>query len=113
MPARARPASRQKSLGCRNSTGLPCAPIFGIAVAQHAGAVGLEPVARGDDVVDLVAEVMHAAGRILFQEGGDRRGLAQRLQQFDLGVADIDEDDRHAVLGQRLAALTVAPSISR
>ena len=28
-PARARSACRKKSFGCRNSTGLPCAPIFG------------------------------------------------------------------------------------
>ena len=39
------------------------------------------------DVVDLVAEVVDAALRVALQEPGDRRAVAQRVQQLDLGVA--------------------------
>ena len=73
-----------------------------LAVAEHPRAGRHQPVARGQDVVHLVADMVHAAGRVLLEEGGDRRALAQRFEQFDLGVAGVDEDDRHAVLGQRL-----------
>ena len=70
-----------KSFGCKNRTGLPWAPIFGLAVAEHARALGFELVARGDDVFDLVAEMMHAAFWIALQEFGDRRVRAERMQQ--------------------------------
>ncbi len=59
-------------------------------------------IAGGDDVFDFVADMMHAAGRVLFEERGDRRGFAERLEQFDLGVADVDEDDGDPMLGKRL-----------
>src|SRR5690606_24336876 len=48
------------------------------------------------------ADVVHAASGILGEERRDRRGLAQRLEQFHLGIAGIDEDHGHAMLGQGL-----------
>src|SRR5690606_2840098 len=73
-----------------------------LSVAENTRAFRLEPVARGKNVLDLVADMMHAARRVLFQKGGDGRPLAQWLQQFDLGVVEHHEHDRHTVLRQRL-----------
>src|SRR5208282_1555125 len=70
-----------------------------LAVAEHPRALGLELVAGGDDVSDLVAEMMHAAFGIALEEFCDRRIGAQRMQQFDLGVGEFDERHRHAVVG--------------
>src|SRR3990167_10096921 len=49
-------------------------------------------LAGGADVLDLDADVVDAALRVLRKEAGDGRVLAQGLQQFDLGVAEIDEN---------------------
>ena len=57
---------------------LAMGPDLGIALAEHAGAVGDEPVAGGDDVVDLVAEMMDAAVRVALEEGRDGRFVAER-----------------------------------
>ena len=59
---------------------------LGIAVAEHAGASRHQPVAGGDDVVDLIADMMHAAVGVALQKRGDGRAGAKWLQQFDLGV---------------------------
>ena len=87
-----------KSFGCRKSTGLPCAPGPRRPVAEHPRPLRLQPVARREDVVDLVAEVMDPAARVLREEGRDRRGLPQRMQELDLGVRQLDEDHGHPVL---------------
>ena len=92
----------QKSFGCRNSTGLSCAPSLRLAVAEHAGAAGAQPVAGGEDVVDLVADMVHAAGRVLVEKAAHRRIGPERLQQFDLAVRQLDKDDRDAVRRQRV-----------
>ena len=91
---------------------MPCAPIFGIAVAEHARALGLQPVARGDDIVDFIADMMDAAVRVLLKKLGDRRAGAQRLEQLDLGVRQLDENDRDAVFGLGSGGRTLAPSDS-
>src|SRR5713101_6234481 len=75
---------------------------LGLAVAQHARALRLERIARGDDVVDLVAQMMDAAVRIALEEFRDRRGRAQRLQEFDLGVGQRDEHRGDAMRRLRL-----------
>ena len=104
----------QKSFGMQEQHRLAVRADLRLAVAEHARAGGLQLVARGEDVVDLVADMMHAAGRVLLEEGGDRRALAERLQQLDLGVAAVDEHDRDAMLRQRLRRATPsAPSVSR
>jgi len=38
-----------------------------LAVAEHAGALRLQPIARGDDVLDLVADMMHPAAGVLLE----------------------------------------------
>ena len=72
------------------------------AIAEHAGAACREPVLGSEDILNLVADMMHAAIGVFFQKFGDRRVFAQRLQQFDLGVGQGDEDDANAMFGQSL-----------
>ena len=79
-----------RSFGCRNSTGLPWAPVFGSP----------EPVTRGAEVRNLEAEVVHPARRVAREEGRDRRGRAERRHEFDLAVRHIHEHHRDAVLRQ-------------
>jgi hypothetical protein len=43
---------------------------------------------------------MHAAGRMVGEELRNRRGSAQRMQQFDLAVLQFHEHRRHAMRGQ-------------
>ena len=57
-------------------------PDLRVAVAQDPGALGLQLVAGGEDIVDLEADVMNAAVRVALQELRNRRGLAERLQEF-------------------------------
>src|SRR3954466_16165047 len=95
----------QKSFGCRKSTGLPCAPIFGSPPPRtRAPAATSRPQAArvaatsyptgggGGDVVDLVADVVDAALRAALEEARDRRALAEGLEELDLGVRQRDED---------------------
>ena len=46
--------------------------------------LGLEILDGGVDVVDLDADVVDAAGRVLLEEAGDGRLVSQRVQQLDL-----------------------------
>jgi len=55
---------------------------LGLAVAQHAGAFSLEAVARRDNVVDFVADVVDAAVRVALQEFRDRRGSKSSIFVF-------------------------------
>ena len=65
---------------------LAMGPDLGLAIAQHPRPARLQPVARRQDVLDLVADMVDAAGRVAGEEGGDGRVGAQRLQQLDLGI---------------------------
>jgi hypothetical protein len=69
-----------------------------LAGAEHPGARRLKTVAGGEDVVDLVADVVNAARGVLVEETLDRRVMAQRIKQFDLGVGQRDENDGNAVV---------------
>src|SRR5208283_153831 len=69
-----------------------------LAVAEHARALGFELVARGDDVLDLIAEMMNAARRILLDEARDRGLVAIGFEELDLRVRQLDEDDLDPVL---------------
>src|SRR6056297_75881 len=72
---------------------------LGLAVAQHAHPARLEPVARGKDILDLVADMVDTARGVLFQKAPDRAVRAQRIKQLDLGVGQLDEHHRHTVIG--------------
>ena len=60
---------------------------FRVPVPENARALGLELVASSDDVLDLVAEVVHPAVRIALEKFGDRRVGAERCKSsiFVLG----------------------------
>ena len=75
---------------------------FRLSRSQNAGSLCFQMVARCKDVFDLVANVVHAARRSLLEEGGNRRILAKRLEKFDLGVFEFNEDDGHTMFGKRL-----------
>ena len=48
----------------------------GLPVAEDARAAGAQAIAGGDDVTDLVADMVDAAGRVLFEKPAHRRGAA-------------------------------------
>ena len=77
------------------------------ALPQHPRALGDEAVACRDDVAHLVAKMVDAARRILGEEACDGRSFAKRMQEFQLGVGQRDEDRRDSMLRQveRLARL--------
>src|SRR5262249_654433 len=75
-----------------------------LAVAEYARALPSEAVARRDDVVDLVADVVDAALGVALQELGDRGILAEGLEQLDLGIRQRDEDRGDAVRRLRLGS---------
>ena len=84
-------------------------PDFWLAIAQNARASFLEVVARGDDVIDLVADVMDAAGGVLVEKALDRGAFAKRIQKFDFGVRQFDKDHGHAVIGFVLRFADLGP----
>src|SRR5438128_10393627 len=57
-----------------------------LAIAEDARSVRLEALPYGEDIVDLVAEMVDPAVGVALQEFFDRRGLAQRLEQLDFRV---------------------------
>ena len=65
----------------KKQNGLVVSTDLGIAVSKYPGALLYHPVPRGIDVFNLVAHVMDAPGRVLGQERGNRRILAERLEQ--------------------------------
>src|SRR5271155_427147 len=46
--------------------------------------------------------MVHPAGRIPVEESTYWRCFTQRLEQFDLGVGELDKDDRDPMGGQRV-----------
>src|SRR5215470_17027287 len=86
-------------LGMQEQYRLAVGADLGLTVAQHARARRPQLVARGMDIGHLVAQVMDASRRAALQEGRDRRSIAERLQQLDLGIGQRDEHDRDTVLG--------------
>jgi 2,3-bisphosphoglycerate-independent phosphoglycerate mutase len=70
-----------------------------LAVAEDARASRAQPVARGMDVIDLVADMVDPARGILLEKAPDRGILAEGVEKLDLGVRQFDEDDGDAVIG--------------
>ena len=110
-PARARP-------GCRRSpwdggTAPACRGRRSSARRRRArGRPRLQAVAGGDDVVDLVADVVDAAGGV-----ASRNSRSARPRRADAAARswcwELDEHGGHAVAGCGTRAATVAPSVSR
>src|SRR6516165_136875 len=74
---------------------------LGLAISEHPSPFLDQGIAGGDDVGDLVADMVDAAVGIALQEFCDRRLVAQRLDELDLGVGQRHEDGDNAMLGQR------------
>src|SRR5207237_837045 len=71
-----------------------------LAVPEHPGACGAQPIAGGDDVVDLVAEVVHTAVGVALEKAAHWRIYAERLEQLDPRVRQFDEHHRYAMRRQ-------------
>lgn len=85
-------------LGMQEDDGLAVGTDLGDRV-ESLDTLGHEVVDGLGDVVDLDADVVDAAGLVLVQEPLDGRVLAIGVQQLDLGVAQLDKDSVHTVLG--------------
>ena len=72
---------------------------LGLSVAQNTRAAFLQAIPRRDDVFDLIADVVDATGRVLFQKTVDRAIVPQRVKQFDFGIGQFDKDHGDAVVG--------------
>src|SRR6185503_3774904 len=73
----------------------------GISVAEHTRALGPHLVAVGENIVDLVADVVNAAVGIAFEKLRDWGILAERYEQLDLGIPQRDKNRVHAVIRLR------------
>src|SRR6266478_2804484 len=83
-------------LGVEEQHRLAMGTDFRLAVAEDARAGRAEAIARGHDVIDLTAQMMHAAGRVLVEKAAHRGIGAERLQQLDLAIRQLDKNYRDA-----------------
>jgi len=91
--------TRNKKLGADERDALAGDIVLRLAAAQHAHAI-LRQAAHGVlDVIDAEADVVKAALRIALEELGNRRIWPRRLDQLDLGGAELDIGEPHALLG--------------
>src|SRR5438309_5507461 len=90
-----------KILRMQEQHGLAVRADFRFAVAEHARARLDQLLARSDYIRHVVADVVDAAVRISFDEFRDRRGLAERLDELDLGIGQRGEYGDDAMLRQR------------
>jgi len=72
-----------------------------LAIAEHSRAFRPQPIPRFDDVVDLVSRCGAFRPPGALEKGLYRRGRAERLEQLDLGVWQLDKDDGDAMRRQR------------
>ena len=57
-----------------------------LAVAENASTAFDESIACGEDVFDLITDMMDAAARRFVEKSLNRRGISKRMDQFDFGV---------------------------
>src|SRR5580704_5526265 len=74
---------------------------FGLAVAEDARALPFQAVARRDDVVDLIADMVDAAVGIALEKFRNRRPLTEWFQKLDLCIGKCNEHRGHAVIRLR------------
>src|SRR5207302_2754462 len=75
-------------------------PDFWASIAEDAGACPFQLLARRKNVGDLEAEMMNRPAWIFSEEIGDWGMLAERFDQLDFSVFELDENHRHAVVRQ-------------
>ncbi len=80
-----------------------------LSCPQNTRSLGLELIARGKNIINLVTNVMDAARRVLVEETLDRRTFSEGVEQLDLGVGQLDEDDGYTVVGLVLWGADIGP----
>ena len=75
-------------------------PDFWASIAEDARACPFQLLARRKNVGDLEAEMMNRPAWIFSEEIGDWGMLAERFDQLDFSVFELDENHRHAVVRQ-------------
>src|SRR4051812_8539768 len=71
-----------------------------LTVPEHPRALPDQAVAGRDNIRHVIADMMDAAVGVAVEEFCDRRGLAKRLDELDLGVGQRDKHGENAMLGQ-------------
>jgi hypothetical protein len=94
--------SSAEIFGVKKQHGLVMGAEPRLAVAEDACTFSTQTVARSNDVVDLVAEVMHPAFGMAFEKTAYRGIGAERFEELDSGVRQLDKDHRYAMRRQRL-----------
>src|SRR5215469_4873983 len=93
--------SPAKILGVQEKHWLSVRAGLWLTAAQHTGTSRNETVARSQDIVHLVADMMDAAFCVPFQKFCNGRLRPQRLQKLNLRIGQGDEDGRDAMLRLR------------
>ena len=75
-------------------------PDFRASIAEDARACPFQLLARRENVSDLETEMMNRPARIFSQEFGYWGMLAERFEQLDFGVFELDESHSHAMSRQ-------------
>lgn len=86
-------------LGVQEKHRLSMRADLGLSAAQYPRPFAHQPVAGGDDVIDLVTDVVDTAGRVLFQKPRDGRSFPERRQKLYLGIGQFDENHGDPVVG--------------
>src|SRR5258708_11632074 len=73
-------------LGVQEENRLSVGTDLRLAVAEHPRAFDAKLVASGKQILDLIAEMVHATARVAVEIAAHRRIGAEGLQQFDLAV---------------------------
>src|SRR3546814_14305947 len=81
-------------LGMQEENGLVVRADGGLAGPEDPRARPDQTVARREDVVDLVAEMVDAAGRAALQKSGYRRGVDERFEPLEIGVRTLADTER-------------------
>ena len=75
-------------------------PDFRASIAENVRACPFQLLPRRKNVFDLETEMMNRPARIFSQEFGYRGMLAERFDQLDFGVFELDESHCHAMSRQ-------------
>jgi hypothetical protein len=89
-----------KIFGTQKKDWLAMCPNCRASITEDARACPFQLLARRKNVGDLEAEMMNRPARIFSQEIGDWGMLAERFDQLDLGVFELDESHCHAMSWQ-------------
>ncbi len=82
---------------------------LGFARSKNPRTGFLKVIARGENVVHLITDVVNAARRVLVQKSLDGAVFAQRIEQFDLGIGQFDEHHGYTVVGFILRGTNLGP----